>query len=273
MSNSYEKRRSAVGEKVYLDFDKRVTNEHLDDRLQKDRLIIAAETAHEMPFVTMPFRESGIILPGERNTHILHAFQPNLWAQDYAHGVGELGKMNVGTAIERADSSATYTLETSESIRNTLKRVGKSVYEFYEAVRQAAMIESAYYTRLGGGEMAENERKKIDVALMSRTVNNTPLFQSVLRSVGVAESDKLGLLQFSDEMDLTKILSDFVVSDPYYRRREGLISKFTEINSTESAALNQTRTGRFKEALLMQIGRKDPAMVERVLRALQSEVV
>src|SRR5690625_3636957 len=155
MSISIEKRRKTVGKEVFTNFEKTVGENHFKKGKHVERIIAAAEIAEEMPFVTMPLRENGILGTGERNTHLLHTFQPNLWAQDYAHEVGKLGIMTVSTAIERANASVAYTIENSPNITKTLKRVGRDAYDFYVSMREAAMIESAYYTRLGNGEMPE----------------------------------------------------------------------------------------------------------------------
>src|SRR5690606_2136488 len=177
-------------------------------------------------------------------------FQPNLWAQDYAHTIGKLGKMTVSTAIERANASVEYILETSKNIAHTLKRTGTKEYDFYVSMREAAMIESAYYTRLGNGEMPEQARKKIDVALMRRALRNDPMFKAILNHAGVEETDGLALLHFADEIDLTDILRELVKLDPYFNRRNRQVLMFEDINSTESVKINQTKTGAFIEELL-----------------------
>lgn len=263
-----ENYKKAIGEKVLTGFERKVTDDMFEQRVYEEKVEVAANIAEEMPFVTMPFREHGILKKGERNTKILHVFQPNLWAQDFAHTVDKLNKMTVHTAVERGEASAGYVLDTSGSIRKILKDTGSSTYNFLDAYREATMIESAYYTRLGGGKMSEGARKKIDTALMRRAIQSESMFKTVLKHVGVDESDGQALLQFSEEMDLTDILQEFVELDPYYNRRTKHIEKFNEINSAHSVTLPHTKTSRFAEELLIRLGRKYPAMVQRVAKAV-----
>jgi len=262
------KHRQTVGKTVYANFEKKVTDGHFKKGLHITRITAAAEIAEEKPFVTMPLRDNGILLAGERNTHLLHTFQPNLWAQDYAHTIGKLGKMTVSTAIERANASVEYILETSKNIAHTLKRTGTKEYDFYVSMREAAMIESAYYTRLGNGEMPEQARKKIDVALMRRALRNDPMFKAILNHAGVEETDGLALLHFADEIDLTDILRELVKLDPYFNRRNRQVLMFEDINSTESVKINQTKTGAFIEELLVRVGRKHPALFKRIAKTV-----
>lgn len=265
ISKEYKKK---VGSKVFNSFEKKITSDHFKKELHTARIVAAAETAEEMPFVMMPLRDKGILRKGERNTHLLHAFQPNLWAQDYAYEIGRLGKMTVSTAIERAKASVEFILETSPSINKTLKRTGTTDFDFYLAMREAAMIESAYYTRLGGGEIPEQARKKIDIALMRRSLRNESMFKTILRHIGVAETDSLALLQFSDEIDLTGILKELVKVDPYFNRRCGQVEMFNEINSEESIKLNQIKSSRFAEELLARMAKKHPALFKKVAKTV-----
>lgn len=260
--------RKEIGAKVLANFEKKVTDELFSEKLYNKRIETAAEIAEEMPFVTMPFREHGILRKGERNTKILHIFRPNLWAQDYAYEVGKLDKMTVNTAVERGEAVAGYVLETSPNLRKILADTGTDIYTFFDANREAAMAESAYYTRLGGGKMSETARKKIDTALMRRAIRDESMFKTILKHVGVDEKDGLALFQFSEEMDLTEILQKFVEIDPYYNRRIKKIEKFTEINSEVSITLPQTKTSRFVEELLIRLGRKHPAMIKRIANAV-----
>jgi hypothetical protein len=257
-------RKHIVGQKVFSSFEKKVTREHFTKGLHLTRIVAAAEIAEEMPFVMMPLRDKGILRKDDRGTHLLHTFQPNLWAQDYAHEVGGLNKMTVSTAVERANASVEYVIETSPHLIRTLKKTGTTDYDFFVAMREAAMIESAYYTRLGGGEIPEQARKKIDVALMRRALRNESMFRTILRHAGVSETDSLALLHFSDEIDLTGILQEIVNIDPYFNRRIGQVELFTEINSEESIKLNHTKTDRFAEELLSRMAKKHPALFRKI---------
>src|SRR5690606_35702176 len=226
------KHKENVGKTVFTNFEKKITDNHFKKGLHMTRITAAAEIAEEKPFVTMPLRDNGILLAGERNTHLLHTFQPNLWAQDYAHTIGKLGKMTVSTAIERANASVEYILETSKNIAHTLKRTGTKEYDYYVSMREAAMIECIY------------------------------------KLAGVDETDGLALLHFADEIDLTDLLRELVKLDPYFNRRNRQVLMFEDINSTESVKINQTKTGAFIEELLVRVGRKHPALFKRIAKTV-----
>lgn len=265
MTNTYKLN---IGEKVFAAFEKTVTADLFDTSKLAGQIEIAANLAEDMPFVTMPLRQHGILTAGERNTHLLHIFQPNLWAQDFAHTVGKLGTMTAGTAIERANASVDYVLAKSKNIQTVLKRTGTSEYSLYRAMEEAAMIESAYYTRLGGGDMTEVARKKIDVALMRRAIRDESMFQTILRHAGIEETDGAALLQFADEIDLAEILQELVKLDPYFNRRTSQVRSYIDINSTDSVALKHTKTSAFIEELLIRVGRKHPSLFKRIAKTV-----
>lgn len=265
---AFEERKQVVGETVFGKFERTVKNEHLKKETYKEKIMIASEIVEEMPFVTMPLRESGILRKGERNTHLLHTFQPNLWAQDFAHTEGKLGKMTVTTAIERANASTEFVIENSPKLFAHLKKNGRNIYDFAAAMREAAMIESAYYTRLGGGDMPDVAKKRIDTALMRRTMRNESLFRTVLKHAGIDENDGLALLQFADEIDLTEVLQKFVEDDPYFARRNSQVTMYKAINSEQSAKLAQVTMPPFVEEFIARLGRKYPALVKKIASGL-----
>lgn len=266
--SAYLKRKQEVGSRVFNNFTKEISEDHFKKGKHAERIILAGDLAEEMPFVTMPLVQNGILKKGENIAHILHAYQPNLWAQDYAHSVGELGKMTVSTAIERANASVIHVLETSKNIRNVIKRMGVTEYDFYVAMRQAALIESGYYTRLGKGEMPESTRKKIDAALLKRTYKNTPFFKEIIDSVGVNGLDGAELRDFSDDIELTDVLQLFVDKDPYYNRRSSQIKTFSEMNAEQSVSLKGINTESFFEEMIVRAVKRFPAMQNSLRRVL-----
>ena len=268
MNKAYQVRKKKVGEEVFDNFNKKVTNDHFKKGEHIQKIVLAGDLAEEMPFVTMPLVENGFIRKGESFTHLLNMYQPNLWAQDYAHDVGELGKMTVSTAIERANASVEYILRNLNKVHEVMKKKGLREYDLYLAMRQAALIESAYYTRLGGGEMPESTRKKIDSALLRRTYRNMPLFKSVIDAVGVNGMDGKELLDFSDDIELTNVLQVFVKNDPYYNRRSGIIKQFGEMNAEESAALKQVDTVKFYDVMIARAIKRFPSLRGSLRRAL-----
>lgn len=267
----YLQTKKRIGGEVFDSFNRKINESHFRKGIYVEKIIQAADIAEEMPFVTMPLRDNGILRPGERNTHLLHIYQPNLWSQDFAFSVGELGKMTVNTAIERANATVDHVLKTSKNIREVFKKTGTREYDLFLAMRQAAMIESAYYTRLGRGEIPENARKKIDSALLKRTYKNTPLFKSVIDSVGINGLDGKELLDFSDDIQLAEVLQLFVEKDPYYNRRINQINRFGEMNAEKSASLKQINTESFFEAMITRAVKRFPAMAGRIKRVIDEQ--
>jgi len=268
MNKAYQVRKKKVGEEVFDNFSKKVTNDHFKKGEHIQKIVLAGDLAEEMPFVTMPLVENGFIRKGESFTHLLNIYQPNLWAQDFAHDVGELGKMTVSTAIERANASVEYILRNLNKVHEVMKKKGLREYDLYLAMRQAALIESAYYTRLGDGKMPESTRKKIDSALLRRTYRNMPLFKAVIDAVGVNGMDGKELLDFSDDIELTDALQVFVKNDPYYNRRSGIIKQFGEMNAEASASLRQINTAKFFDEMIVRAIKRFPSVRNSLRRAL-----
>lgn len=260
--------KNLVGKDVFGKFEKTISSPLFTKEKEVERLKLAAELAENMPFVTMPLREYGI-LEGSQNTHILHLFQPNLWAQDYAHSIGELGKMTIATSIERANASAEYKIENSPGLSELLRRQGKTIYEFLQAMREAALIESAYYTRIGGIDMADELKRKIDTALMRRAVKNESMFKTIINHVGVDDKDFSALFQFAEEMDLTECLQKISELDPYFNRRQSQITMFSQIDSEESAKVHVTmRNEAFIDELVAKLYKKHPAAFKKISELL-----
>lgn len=268
MNKRFLQLKSNVGREVFTRFDKSITDSLFTKEKEQERISQAAKLAEQMPFVTMPLREKGI-LTGTNTAHILHLYQPNLWAQDFAHEVSQLNKMTIVTAIERSDASAEFKLETSKSLNEILRRQRKTVHDFLNAMREAALIESAYYTRISGAEMSEDDRKKIDTAIMRRAVKNEYLFKTILNQIGVDDSDFVALLQFSDEIDLTDCLKKVSECDPYFNRRKAQIESFT-INSEYSASFGAIRTNAFVDELVTRLYKKHPAAFKKIAELLKT---
>jgi len=269
MNKSYQARKKKVGGEVFGNFSKKVTNDHFKKGEHTQKIILAGDLAEEMPFVTMPLVENGFIKKGESFTHLLNIYQPNLWAQDFAHSAGELGKMTVSTAIERANASVEYILRNLKKVHEVMKKKGLKEYDLYLAMRQAALIESGYYTRLGEGEMPESTRKKIDSALLRRTYRNMPLFKSVIDAVGVNGIDGKELLDFSSDIELTDVLQEFVENDPYYNRRSRIIKQFGEMNAETSASLKQINTVSFFDEMITRAIKRFPSVRNSLRKALE----
>src|SRR5690625_2509569 len=265
---AYLTRRKTVGKDVFNKFNKTIKDEHFKKGEHVRSIILAGDLAEEMPFVTMPLVENGFIKKGESFTHLLNIYQPNLWAQDFAYSVGELEKMTVSTAIEGANASVDHILRNYKTVREVMRKRGVTEYDLYLAMRQAALIESGYYTRLGRGEMPEETQKKMDSALLRRTYRNMPLFKSVIDAVGVNGLDGKELLDFSADIELTDALQVFVKNDPYYNRRSGIIKQFGEMNAEASASLKKIDTAKFFDEMIARAIKRFPSVRNSLRRAL-----
>lgn len=258
-------KQNLLGEKVYKEFEKRITRDHFTESNEKQQLAQAAEVVENFPFVTAPFFYNGTLQKGKPITHFIHVFRPNFRAQDYAHANGKLHTMGVSTTVERALSSAEHSLENSRNLNILLKKKGKTAKEFIEGIKLSAYIESAYYARLGGVKMDRKESAKIDRALMRRTLRDESLFKTALKAAGVDINDPLALIQIADDIDLTEALSLFVKEDQYFTARKPMIKTFGEINSEESVKLEVTKSDDFKLELLDRIYKKHPDMFRKFI--------
>lgn len=231
--------REEIGKAVYRRFERkvsqrmRVRDKDAVEMLQRR----AADLAYRMPFVTMPFRNYGLI--DNKHQPILPLFRPNLWAQDYAHDVGKLGQMDLFTAGERAEAVVEHELE-----KNYLQRLlrAKRLDEgfVFRSVNESALIESVYQSRIAGDDMPEDVRKKVDIALIVRCIKSGNGLRDMCQFVGADITDPRALLQIADSIDLTGGLRQVVDNQPYFfRRRENIayLASAKPINSEKSAQL------------------------------------
>jgi hypothetical protein len=269
--------RRTVGKAVYTRFNRKITNRMKIRTKEAESKIAqrAADLAYHMPFVTEPFRNNGILYG--RNTPVLYMFRPNLWAQDYAHYQGSLGKMDIFYAVERGEASGEYLLDSSRHIHGHLKKYGKSPEDFLRSITESALIESAYQARLSGKEMEDSDRRKIDIALVARSIKSGAGLRQICNSLGVDVTDPIALLQISDTLDLTGILSEMVDKDPYFkRRRENIVdmSAFThdidsERSNTKAAGIDDISSAIITRAL----GKKgaEPWLVKKIMQLFDKE--
>lgn len=251
-----------VGKVVFEKFESAINRSHFTEENEQLRLEESASLVEEMPFVTMPLRDNGI-LTGSNVAHLIHVYQPNLWAQDYAYGNGSLQKMTVATAIERANASAEFKLDQSKHLRELIKKNGKNEWHFIDAMKKAALIESAFYTRISGKQIPKAIAKKIDIALMRRSLRNESMFKTILKHTGVDDTDALALLQIANDIDLSGCLTEISKLDPYFARRSGQIEGFSDINSEESAKLNTLKSEAFTSELIDRLYKKHPELFKK----------
>lgn len=253
-----------VGGQVLKTFTKKVNDSLFTERRFIEQIDLASKIAENAPFVTWTFREKGILRPHESNIRVISVFKPNLWAQDLAHHKGMLDKMTVHTAEQRAESSVEYVLRTHGTIRDVLRKSGKSIYDFEDAYRESALIEAAYYTILSGATLPIDIERRIKVAIMRRLMISQYDFRKITDEAGVKFSDVKALLQFAEEIEITEILKDMVKNDPYFNRRKNQIDLFAEINSRESIEKPQKMTEKMAESLLTILTKKYPSLAKRV---------
>lgn len=172
--------------------------------------------------------------------------------------------MTVESSIERADAAFDYVLATSDTVQGIIKGSMRKEDAFRQSMQEAAMIEAAYYERLGGTEMPEDVTKNIDVALMKRSAKTISLFGTALKHAGVNEDDASAMFQFSQELDITGILQELVRIDPYFARRSKQIADFTTINAERSISLEVAKTDKFMEQLLTRAAKRYPSLFKRL---------
>jgi hypothetical protein len=231
-AKNFETLKNNVGTKTFDSFEKRVTPDLFTKENEEKLLNEAAGYIEHLPIVTSPFKEFGIITTNNCPDFI-HVFQPNLWAQDIAHANNKLHLMTIGSTYERAQAAAEQKVKTP-SVRARLKKEGKTEYEFVEAYIISCLLESGYYSRIGGIDMSETNKKRIDAGIMRRALRNPGLMDTVARALDFDKNDNTALFQVSRELDLTDILQDVSEGDAYFNRRVKQIEEFSAINSRES---------------------------------------
>lgn len=268
------KKSNLVGREVFNNFDgllKREKNLFTEEN-KAEMLKNASTMALQMPYVSLPFREVGIVDKNESIAKILHVFRPNLWAQDYANEINMLDKMTVETAYLRAHAAADYTLENSVSLRYLLKKKGLSDFDFVNAIRGAALIEAAYYSLIGGDKMNDVDGRRIKAALMWRTLDTNTVFASVAKSQGVSKDDPLGLWQFSEVFELAEYQQEIYKKDPYFMRRFPQFETFNKMNAEKSIKLQSFKDRDVVNNLVTRLMKKhkvDPWLVKAVDNAFK----
>lgn len=261
----YEQMVKTVGGKVLTNFEKKVTKDSFNERRFREQIDDASKIVEQMPYVTLAFRENGILSEKESPIRLLNTFQPNLWAQDIASEDGKLGLMSIHTTKERAESSAEYVLRNYKTIHEILRDKGKTIYDFIDSYRYITMIEGAYYTLLSGAEIDESSARRVKSALMKRLIKSDINFRDITRITGVDFKDNLGLSQFADEIELTDLLKEVTANDPYFARREGIIGQFKTINSRESFRKPERMTDKMAISIIETLMKKFPAAADRVI--------
>lgn len=265
-----------IGEQVFNLFKEKLSN-NIESWAEKEKKEIilgkAASLVKDLPFVTYPFKENGI-MQGGRDVCLLYTFKPNLWAQDYAFEIGQLDKMIIENSLERAFAVTDFVIEKSNLnfLYRLLKRNGKTEFDYLNAMRDAILIESAYYSRIGGEEMPEEYKNNIDIGLIKRALVNKSSIRTTAKNQGVNTDDNKALLQFSKAIDLVGFLQDIGSIDPYFNRRQKQISKFTNINSESSFNKPDIKGGGIVKELvqrLMKKGKVEPWLIKEVEKSFQ----
>lgn len=260
-SNRYQVVKAAVGVEVFRKFEDTIESPSFDAKANVKRIEEASKLVVDMPYVTLPFRDKGIIAPKESNAGYLHIFQPNIWVQDFAHSIGKLDTMTIESSVERADAVIEHKLENSKQIQSMIKSQKFDETAIRKAMQEAAMIESILYERLGGTKMPDSINDRIDIACMKRLAKDSHIITEAVSAAGVSVKDALGLLQIAKEFDIVGILQQMVETDPYFKRRSAQLAEFKEINSGRSLGLEVVKTKAFASRILESIAKRYPGMI------------
>ncbi|EMT54783.1 hypothetical protein I532_04225 [Brevibacillus borstelensis AK1] len=271
MTTNFDGLKRRVGKRVFSEFTQLVAkNDKLSDaRFQATAIKHAAELAEEKPFVTLAFRDNGIIKDSHKE--LIYVFRPNLWAQDFAHEEGSLDKMNVYTAAERGVASAKFAYENYPGLRELLKRRGKSEKDFSTSMMEAALIEAAYYSRIGGMKMDADSARKIDIAIMKRYVKKESSFRTIMTKLGIDHDDTLALSQIAETIDLSGCLQEVSEIDPYFTRRTDLIDEyrmFAKMDAEKSVKIAALQSDAFTRELFSRVLKRkqaEPWLVRAVM--------
>lgn len=246
-----QKRKEKEGGGMLGVFESLISKDLLEKKNEQKQLNKAADLVKEMPFVTLPFKEKGFFGPKENTNppNFIHVFQPNIWGQDLAFHEGKLEYMTIGTSEERGFATARVKLE-NKSVRERLRNRGKTEEDFLDSMIAAALIESAYYSRIGGDLMDANTAHKIDIAIMKRAIRNNYLFGKITKSIGIDIKDEKSILEASKELDLTEYLQEISITDPYFNRRKNQVKTFNEINSTKGFNWEDQSKGKMNNSFI-----------------------
>lgn len=256
-----------AGKVVFETFETKISDDIFTEAVLNKKIDEASKLAEEMPYVTLPMRDKGILTKDEGTAPIIHVFRPNLQAQDVAYHLGKLDKMTIHSTDERAQSSIEYIYKTSPNIHERLRKKGKTFSEFADAYTESALIESAYYTLLSGMKLPSLVERRIKTAMMKRLINNEYDFRKVVEACGISIRDNLALFQFAEEMEIKEIMQNIVSNDPYFNRRKGQIDEFVEINSAQSIKAPQTMTEKFAFEVMKRLSKKYPALARKIVES------
>ncbi len=261
-----------VGKEVFNTFEHVISKNSFDEKNRIKNLEEAASLVISCPYVTQPFREDGILGKDEHHNKLIGLFKSNLWAQDYAHGINKLHLMTISTVLERAYASASYSSENHISVIKLLRNKQIPFHDFFSTVKKMALIEAAYYSRIGGDEMEESVAHKIDAALMYRTLDTDNTFAQVAKNQGIDKTDPVALWQFAKIFDLTGYLQEISKTDPYFARRKNQIGDFGQMNAERSIKLKQLQERNIVNDLVTRLMRKhslDPWIIKEVEKAFK----
>lgn len=260
----YEQAVKTVGGKVLESFEGKITKDSFNERKFDEQVDLSSKIVEQMPYVTLAFREFGILGRNESNIRILNTFQPNLWAQDVASMNGKLGLMSIHTTQERAESTVEYVLRNYKAIHGILRKKGKTQYDLADTFRYVTMIESSFYTLLSGMNISREAERRIKTALMKRLIKEDSNFRDIALLSDVDLNDGIGLSQFADEIELPDLMKEVTADDPYFARREGIIGQFKTINSRESFRKPERMTDKMAISIIETLMKKFPAAADRV---------
>ncbi|MGG1445073.1 hypothetical protein ABE354_24075 [Brevibacillus laterosporus] len=278
MGNNFEAMKKKVGQKVFTTFENLVVqNEKLrDEQFQQSTLEHAAKLAEDKPFVTLAFRDNGILTGS--HTEIISVFRPNLWAQDHAYSQGKLSQMNVFTAAERGIASGQFAYENYQGLRELLKRRGKSESDFMMSMMRSALIEAAYYSRIGGLRMDKEIERLIDIAIMKRYIKKESMFRTLMGRVGIDPEDVKdteALVQIAEKLDLVSCLKEISETDPYFIRRSDILDEYrnaAKMDAENSVKLASLQSDAFTRELFSRILKRkhaEPWLVKAVMELFQ----
>jgi hypothetical protein len=264
-----------IGREVYREFESMLTPELFSQSNKEDKIKQAADLVVAKPYVTTVFRDTGFLGENDHHNRLINLFKDNLWLQDYAFTVGKLNNLTIETVEERAKASAIHSIKKYPGISALISEKNKNIWQFLDATKGMALIESAFYSRIGGDDMGESDANKIDAAIMYRALDSNTVFARVAKNQGINRKDPVALWQFSKVFDLTDYLQEISRTDPYYVRRAPQLKTFTKMNAAKSASLQKLKERDIVSDLVTRLMRKhkvDPWLIKAVDKAFKEEV-
>lgn len=237
-----------------------------------------------------PFVAEGLITNGH-DVSMHHVFRSNVRMIDYALNVGRVEKIRLETIDEQVNVLTNNTLSKSTAVREKLKKMGRSIYDLHNAVRQGKLIEHLSLNYIAGVNMADIAREATAVGLVRRIAPKNTELRRMLEKAGVDIYDDEAIVQFTTLIEFRDFMNRYYRSDVFFKPRTQLIEELRNDGETDELTsdnyvdytaeitrginLSDTETDRFKKEMILWLMNKsdvEPWLIKAVEQSMSSKV-